>query len=118
VSDQEYTLYREPWFLSRDNDSEEWQITDGVEGFPMRNASDTEFGLALAGTLERDRAAHDAEVARAAAEKARKEALLEAADICQRIQDDPEFPESGWGVVTAKLVFRVMAEDEEEAERA
>jgi len=43
--------------------------------------------------------------------EARTEALNEAADVCQRIQDDALFPDSGVGVVTAKIVLRSLATD-------
>jgi hypothetical protein len=49
--------YREPWFLSDNNDGEEWGITDGVEFYPLHIASQTEIGLAIKGTIERANAA-------------------------------------------------------------
>jgi hypothetical protein len=48
---------REPWYLSDDNDGEEWGITDGVEFYPLHIASQTEIGLAVQGTIERANAA-------------------------------------------------------------
>ena len=42
---------------------------------------------------------HDAEVQRAAFD--------EAADICERIQNDPEFHNPGPGVAAAKIVLRM-----------
>lgn len=45
----------------------------------------------------------------ASAAQATAAAFDEAAMVCQRIQDDKEFPESGPGVVAAKIVFRGMA---------
>ena len=50
-----------------------------------------------------------AEVVVAVVAEARTEALMEAVDICQRIQDDAEFPDSGVGVVTAKIILRSLA---------
>src|SRR5690554_995396 len=38
----------------------------------------------------------------------RADQIKKDAAICQRIQDDPEFQESGPGVVTAKIVIRAQ----------
>lgn len=47
------TQFREPWFLSNDNGDETWVITDGVEWFPITDATQAELGLAVRGTIER-----------------------------------------------------------------
>jgi hypothetical protein len=60
------TKYTAPWFLSNDNGDETWVITDGVETFPIHLASPTEFGVAVAGTIER------------ATEKVRADTIAEA----------------------------------------
>ena len=49
------------------------------------------------------------EVTKAAEAYGRALALAEAGDICQSIQDDVEFPESGRGIVAAKLIIRAIA---------
>lgn len=64
-----------------------WYVTD--ETAATRRA---QFDSALA--------VHDAEV--------RADQIEKDAAICQRIQDDPEFQESGPGVVTAKIVIRAQ----------
>lgn len=54
----------------------------------------------------------EAEFDRAISERDREvaaKAWEEAADICQRVQDDPAFLESGPGVVAAKIVIRARA---------
>ena len=51
-------------------------------------------------------AAHES----ALTEKVRRDALEEAALVCERIQDDPEFINPGQGVAAAKIVLRGMAD--------
>jgi hypothetical protein len=68
---------------------------DPIDGHRQRGHSLKEFDLWLA--------AHDKAI--------RDAALTEAAEVCQRIQDDPEF-ESGVGVVAAKIVIRSLAASE------
>jgi len=50
-------------------------------------------------------AAHDATLT----EKVRRESLEEAATVCERIQNDPEFIKPGQGVAAAKIVLRGMS---------
>jgi len=45
------------------------------------------------------------------------EAMTEAGNVCQRIQDDPEFSESGPGVVAAKIVLRATGRNPYRAAR-
>jgi hypothetical protein len=45
--------HHEPWYLSKENDVEEWIITDGVEAFPIAMATQAELELAIQGTEER-----------------------------------------------------------------
>jgi len=52
------------------------------------------------GAFNRWLAAHDAGI--------RADQIEKDAGICQRIQDDPEFPKSGQGVVAAKVVIRAQ----------
>lgn len=92
------TKFREPWFLSNDNDTEEWCITDGVETFPLADASQTELGLAVQGTIER-----------AAVQQPNRDTLIASLKVAMLGTTDGDFiePESD---IPAGEMFRLAAE--------
>jgi cell pole-organizing protein PopZ len=55
------------------------------------------------------RAQSPADALAAVKAEARREAFKEAADVCERIQADPEFHNPGQGVAAAKIVLRGMS---------